>query len=111
MRIEFQVKSPDFQKMREEYEETEGEGFEEGIDINKIISGEQSMKKIPITYRRWPIELNDIGQWGQEDDDHVEVRTTYGSFSLRIDYDVFKQIYQTATATQIKSLADFKLVR
>jgi len=111
MRIEFLVKSPDFQKMREDEEEKLGEGYEEAIDFSKVLSGEQELKKIPMTYRRWALELNDIGHFGQEDDDHVEVRTNLGAFSVRIDYDIFKQIYTTATNMGIKTLADFKLSR
>lgn len=111
MRIEFQIKAPDFQKMREEMEEEHGEGYEEALDLNKILSGEQPMKKIPITYKRWALELGDISHFGEEDDEHVEVRTSMGAFSIRIDYDVFKQIYTTATNMGIKTMSDFKLSR
>ena len=110
MKIEFLVKSPDFQKLREEAEEEHGEGYEEAIDLNKILSGE-GIKKIPITYRPYAIDMADIAVFGKEDDEHVEVRTSTGGFSLRIDYDIFKQIYTTATGIGIRSLNDFKLTR
>lgn len=110
MKIEFLVKSPDFQRLREQEEEEHGEGYEESLDLNKLLTGE-GLKKIPITYRPYAIEMKDILTFGKEDDQHVDLRTSSGAFSIKIDYDVFKQIYTTATGDGVRSLRDFKIVR
>lgn len=104
MRLELMMRVLDMGKHDKEEEDDEMDA----IDLNRIINGKEL---VPFTYEPYTIDLRDVGAFGRDGEEHTKIMTSTGLYYARIDYSVFKHIYEAQTGSVIKTEKDFKLTR
>lgn len=102
MKIELLMKVIDHDVTDEEKEEAK---------LKKILEGQEDIDDIKFTYKPYVFDLNDVGSFGYEDEEHTKVITQYGLFYAKINYTVFYRIYEASLGKTIKTQQDYKMVK
>lgn len=77
----------------------------------RLINGAEEEDLLKFTYKPYTIDLQDVGTFGLEDDEHTKIMMPFGMFYAKINYNVFCTIYEASLFCKIKTVNDFKITR
>jgi hypothetical protein len=96
-----------FMKVRDSAREDEEE-----VKLKRILGQiEAEEEEIVFTYKPYSIDLRDVGAFGLEDEEHTKIVMPFGIFFAKIDYEIFKIIYQTSLGIEVKTVSGFSIQR